>query len=169
MSAAELGTIPPTSRSKIKLKNARNTARAARSKQGYDPDPPRCMNCKRYFKGAPTIEVHPFCSVQGTTVSANGVCDFWEGVHGEQLEAPPITASLAALVVPQWQDIAVEPVYDEELLVCSRLNRVSIVSGPYLRHMRRAAKADGDECYYTLWMPLPRPAPLASPGPKVAA
>ena len=58
--------------------------------QGYDPNPPRCGNCKRYMKQLPPMAGYPstppFCALRGLLVQANAICDFWMGHDGTELE-----------------------------------------------------------------------------------
>jgi hypothetical protein len=57
----------------------------------YDPDTPRCGNCKRYIKGLPKLKtsdvVFPqLCGLIGYQITAVGLCDMWLGKSGEVLE-----------------------------------------------------------------------------------
>lgn len=72
-------------------KAERDKAREQRRAQGYDPNPPLCLNCKRFVKPMKRMgnfpSTAPFCSASGLTVSSVGVCDFWIGHQGAVLES----------------------------------------------------------------------------------
>jgi len=65
--------------------------------------------------------------------------------------------------VSQWQPIETIPQSGDEFLCLTETGRIKVETGHYMHHHMRAAKADGDSCYYTKWMPLP---PLPAPRPS---
>lgn len=62
-------------------------AKAARTAQDYDADPPTCANCVECKK--PSMEhglyVQPFCGIGKFAVTMKGNCAVWEGADGEKL------------------------------------------------------------------------------------
>ena len=63
---------------------------------GFDANPPRCGNCKRYSKSLPKVagQINQFpelCSMIGYGITSMGVCDFWMGHDGTTLDAPAPT------------------------------------------------------------------------------
>ncbi|WP_342617162.1 DUF551 domain-containing protein [Rhodoferax sp. GW822-FHT02A01] len=63
---------------------------------------------------------------------------------------------------PTWRPIESAPSSTEEVLCLSQSGQMKIETGHYLRNMLHSAKIDGEECFYTHWMPLP-PAPGTAP------
>jgi hypothetical protein len=66
-------------------------------------------------------------------------------------------AVLARIARPEWQPIETAPHSGAPILTYDRLNRVKVLTGHYMHNMLHSAFIDGDECFYTHWMPLPQP------------
>lgn len=57
----------------------------------------------------------------------------------------------------EWQPIETAPQSPEPILILNQSGRMAIETGHFACNMLAAAKIDGDECYFTHWMPLPKP------------
>lgn len=55
----------------------------------------------------------------------------------------------------EWLPIETVANNGTHVLCISRSNRISIEAGRHMHDMMAAAKEDGEECFYTHWMPLP--------------
>ena len=71
------------------LKKRRRLARAA---QGFEHNPPRCINCEHYrppVHAVPkkTVYREPFCNFGHFEVTPHSICDEWLGKDGETLLA----------------------------------------------------------------------------------
>lgn len=68
--------------------------------------------------------------------------------------APPAGISPAPLA-GEWRPIETAPRSVQPILVLKEGRRMAIETGHYAHNMMHAAKVDGEECYFTHWMPLP--------------
>ena len=72
-------------------KSAKRRNHKKRETMGYDPDPPRCANCKDLV---PVMLAIPgkaayrpaYCNVLGFPIQLHGVCDCWTSKSGETLQ-----------------------------------------------------------------------------------
>lgn len=55
----------------------------------------------------------------------------------------------------EWKSIETAPRSVKPILVVSEGRRIRIETGHYVHNMLHAAKIDGEDCYFTHWMPLP--------------
>lgn len=65
--------------------------RPIKNKQGYDPSPPSCANCKNYkgpVMGLPPAKRYspPICLLGDFAVKERAICDRWTGIDGSILE-----------------------------------------------------------------------------------
>lgn len=84
---------PRSGMSTAKRKRARRNSKAA---QGFEKNPPRCINCTQYDAprhgapskpGAKAVAFHPpFCKLGKFAVKPSSICDRWVGDSGETLE-----------------------------------------------------------------------------------
>ena len=56
-----------------------------------------------------------------------------------------------------WQTIETAPQSADPILVLKQSGVIAIETGHYAHNMMHAAKVDGEACYFTHWMPLPKP------------
>jgi hypothetical protein len=59
--------------------------------------------------------------------------------------------------VSEWQPIETAPRSADPILIFNGGGRIRIETGHYAHNMLHASKVDGEECYFTHWMPLPQP------------
>ena len=57
----------------------------------------------------------------------------------------------------QWQPIDTAPATPAAILLLTTSRTMKIETGHWARNMVYSSKADGDDCFYTHWMPLPTP------------
>ena len=57
-----------------------------------------------------------------------------------------------------WQPIETAPTGCDQVLALTTDKSIKIVAGIHLHRLIFSARQQGDECYYTHWMPLPKTA-----------